>query len=102
MSSKRSMSWPRSSHQEPEDTKKKNKKRNENLIPDLEEFVMVRKANIILRRDAILKRDGYELLTGLPKGVTQEQFDQANQDYRDKKKSETACSEVECQPVTID
>ena len=72
------------------------------MIPDLEEFVMVRKANIILRRDAILKRDGYELLTGLPKGVTQEQFDQANQDYRDKKKSETACSEVECQPVTID
>ena len=96
MSSKRSMSWPRSSHQEPEDTKKKNKKRNENLIRDLEEFVMVRKANIIL------KRDGYDPSTGLPKGVTQEQFDKANQDYRDKKKSETACSEVECQPVTID
>ena len=97
MSSKRSMSWPRSSHQEPEDTKKKNKNRNENLIADLEEYVKKRKANIIL-----FKRDRYELLTGLPKGVTQEQFDQANQDYRDKKKSETACSEVECQPVTID
>ena len=96
------MSWPRSSHQEPEDTKKQNKKRNENLIPDLEEFVMVRKANIILRRDGILKRDGYDPSTGLPKGVTQEQFDKANEDYRKKKNSETACSEVECQPVTID
>ena len=102
MSSKRSMSWPRSSHPEPEEQEKKNKKRNENLIADLEEFVMVRKANIILRRDGILKRDGYDPSTSLPKGVTQEQFDKANQDYRDKKKSETACSEVECQPVTID
>ena len=90
MSSKRSMSWPRSSHQEPEDTKKKNKNRNENLIADLEEYVKKRKANIIL-----FKRDRYELLTGLKKGVTQEMFDEANAEVR-KKKSEKACSEVEC------
>ena len=74
---------------------KQNKKRNENLILNLEAFVMVRKANIIL------ERDGYDVLTGLKKGVTQEMLDEANAEYR-KKKSENACSEVECQPVTID
>ena len=86
MSSKRSMSWPRSSHQEPEDTKKKNKIRIEKKIRKLEGFVMVRKA---------LEMDGYDVLTGLKKGVTQEMFDEANAEVR-KKKSEKACSEVEC------
>ena len=50
---------------------------------------MVRKANIIL------EMDGYDVLTGLKKGVTQEMFDEANAEVR-KKKSEKACSEVEC------
>ena len=95
MSSKRSMSWPRSSHQEPEDTKKKNKKRNEKKIRKLEGFVMVRKTKVIF------EVDGYDVLTGLKKGVTQEMFDEANAEVR-KKKSDTACSEVECQRVTID
>ena len=49
-----------------------------------------------------LEVEGYDTLTGLRKGVTQEEFDNANKDFRNKKKSETACSEVECQPVTID
>ena len=89
MSSKRSMSWPRSSHQEPEDTKKQKKKSNEKTILSPEQFVKVRKLNLIL------ERDGYDVLTGLKKGVTQEMFDEANAEVR-KKKSEKACSEVEC------
>ena len=92
MSSKRSMSWPRSPLQEPELTKKQTEKRNEKRIRRLELFVMVRKANIRL------EMEGYDTLTGLRKGVTQEEFDKANEDFR-KKKSDTACSEVECQPV---
>jgi hypothetical protein len=86
------MSWPRSSLQEPERTKKQTEKRNEKRIRRLELFVVVRKANIRL------EMEGYDTLTGLRKGVTQGEFDKANEDYR-KKKSKTACSEVECQPV---
>ena len=95
MSSKRSMSWPRSSHQEPKQTKKQHEKRNEKRIRKFEEFFRVHKANIRL------EREGYDTLTGLRTGVTQEEFDKANADFR-KQKSETACSKVECQPVTID
>ena len=95
MSSKRSMSWPRYSHQEPGVTKKKKEKRNEKMIRRFEKFVRVRDVNIRL------EREGISILTGLPKGVTQEEFDKANADFR-KQKSETACSKVECQRVTID
>ena len=95
MSSKRSMSWPRSSHQEPGQTKKQNEKRNAKRIRILEKTFRVHKANIRL------VREGYDTLTGLRNGVTQEEFDKANADFR-KQKSETACSKVECQPVTID
>jgi hypothetical protein len=89
MSSKRSRSRPRSSHQEPEDTKKQKKKSNEKTILSPEQLAMVRKANLIL------ERDGYDIETGLKKGMTQEMFDEANAEVR-KKKSEKACSEVEC------
>ena len=89
------MSWPRSSHQEPRNTKKRKVKRNEERIRNFEEFVRVqRDANIRL------ELEGYDVSTGLPKGVTQDDFDKANEDFR-KNKSQTACSEVECQPVTI-
>ena len=93
MSSKRSMSWPRSSHQEPNQTKEKNQKRNEKRLLTFEEFFR--------EHNAKLEREGYDISTGLPNGVTQEEFDKANADFR-KQKSETACSKVECQPVTID
>jgi uncharacterized membrane protein len=89
MSSKRSRSRPRSSHQEPEDTKKQKKKSNEKTILTPEQLVKVRKLNLIL------ERDGYDIETGLKKGMTQEMFDEANAEVR-KKKSEKACSEVEC------
>ena len=93
------MSWPRSSLQEPELTKKQTEKRNEKRVRRLELFVMVRMANIRLEMANIrLEMEGYDTLTGLRKGVTQAEFDKANEDYR-KKKSKTACSEVECQPV---
>ena len=48
---------------------------------------MVREANIRL------EMNGYDPSTGLLNGVTQGEFDQANEDYR-KKKSDTACSQV--------
>jgi hypothetical protein len=89
MSSKRSRSRPRSSHQEPEDTKKQKKKSNEKTTLSPEQLVKVRKLNLIL------ERDGYDIETGLKKGMTQEMFDEANAEVR-KKKSEKACSEVEC------
>ena len=49
---------------------------------------MVREANIRL------EMNGYDPSTGLPNGVTQGEFDHANEDYRKKKKSDTACSQV--------
>ena len=48
---------------------------------------MVREANIRL------EMNGYDPSTGLRNGVTQGEFDQANEDDR-KKKSDTACSQV--------
>ena len=99
MSSKRSMSSPRDSQQEPGNTKKKKKKKEKSNAKLIREADWVRDANIRL------EREGYDTSTGLRKGVTQEEFDKANEDFRKKKsetKSETACSEVECQPVTID
>jgi hypothetical protein len=89
MSSKRSRSRPRSSHQEPEDTKKQKKKSNEKTTLSPEQLVKVRKLNLIL------ERDGYDIEAGLKKRMTQEMFDEANAEVR-KKKSEKACSEVEC------
>jgi hypothetical protein len=91
MSSKRSMSWPRSSHQDPEKTKKRNTIWKDKKIRKFEKFLI----------NWRLDRAGYDISTGLLKGVTQEQFDKANADFRIKK-SDTACSQVECQPVTID
>ena len=74
------MSWPRSSDQEPGNTKKRNEKRNEESIRSFEEFVRKRRDT-----DSRLEEDGYDVSTGLPMGVTQDDFDKKNADFRKNK-----------------
>ena len=85
MSSKRSMSWPRSSDQEPGNTKKRNEKRNEERLWKFKEFVRKRRDTNIR-----LEEDGYNVSTGLPMGVTQDDFDEKNADFGKNKVSRLA------------
>ena len=84
MPPKRNKSWPPTPQIDLIDKKLKriDKKRR-----TFNEFLMVREANIGL------EMNGYDPSTGLRNGVTQGEFDQANEDDR-KKKSDTACSQV--------
>ena len=85
MPPKRNKSWPPTPQIDLID---KNLKGIDKKLRKVKEFLMVREANIRL------EMNGYDPSTGLPNGVTQGEFDHANEDYRKKKKSDTACSQV--------